>query len=692
MKKRLVSLLAALVLALCVLPAPALADGLPNGWWPVWSAYSDAVGGTDDDALIAAGDKVIRLYTAAPLNVDTANALYMVYYTRMDREVFEKKTDYTAAADNVRNLMDVSGWLTDHGVDRRDMITVCKARLAVLTPASGVYALSYTRSDTYGTRYAPAGGTYYGAVNDGTANTTGTGFSYRSITSFYVELETHSARDFSRLIGARADGTRAILINLNFAGEGDTARAVPGGTYDAGLDATLQYLAGLAGPVLLRIGGEMDVWTNTVTPEDYIAAYRYVAARARSLASNVELVWSPNYVGGFYINQEDFYPGDDVVDWVGLSLYYNDDYTGGDKSWEQYAHKGDYADPILCAEAVISIADRHAKPVIATEGGSRKNVYTGARNMEWTKKVVAKEFSTLNMVYPQVKAIVYFDTTFGGSDYTLTGDLYTAADNAAKNNPALIGAGQTSAGTWVPIGEFDEAASGSVLIGAAGHTVKNTDMKANYWLDGAWAAGAAGSPNYYRLDLDALVYGKHKLEVQLDDGAGFYDRHTYTLDYSSSGSLMITEGWKEDVAKVTTAAVSFNGRSETLNTFLITDAKGGGTNYVLLRDIAALVDGTGSQFDVDWDNTAKQIIIVRGSAYVHRNPSEGQKQFDTDKTYTLLSNKVLVDGSPEKLGGIIVVNDKTGGGNTYFKLRDLGAVCGFDVGWTAAEGVTIKTK
>ena len=84
-------------------------------------------------------------------------------------------------------------------------------------------------------------------------------------------------------------------------------------------------------------------------------------------------------------------------------------------------------------------------------------------------------------------------------------------------------------------------------------------------------------------------------------------------------------------------------------------------------------------------------MVKTGTAYAHRRGDERRQQFTTDKIYDLLTNKVLVDGTPQKLGGIIVISD-SGGGNTYFKLRDLGAMAGFEVGWTAEEGITIRTK
>ncbi len=60
------------------------------------------------------------------------------------------------------------------------------------------------------------------------------------------------------------------------------------------------------------------------TAADYRAAYRNVAALFRQYAPNAALVWCPNsgLLGGARRDVfGPFYPGDDVVDWVGLDVY-----------------------------------------------------------------------------------------------------------------------------------------------------------------------------------------------------------------------------------------------------------------------------------------------------------------------------------------------------------------------------------
>ena len=109
-------------------------------------------------------------------------------------------------------------------------------------------------------------------------------------------------------------------------------QAIAAGEFDAYLSAQGKALAAVGAPVAVRFGHEMNgswyPWGQDVngnTPKDYVAAYRHVHDVVTAAgASNVAWVWSPITV----ISRPDvplapLYPGDDVVDWVGLSVYFS---------------------------------------------------------------------------------------------------------------------------------------------------------------------------------------------------------------------------------------------------------------------------------------------------------------------------------------------------------------------------------
>ena len=99
-----------------------------------------------------------------------------------------------------------------------------------------------------------------------------------------------------------------------------------------------------------------------------------------------------------------------------------------------------------------------------------------------------------------------------------------------------------------------------------------------------------------------------------------------------------------------------------------------GSNYFKLRDIAALLNGTDSEFSVDYDAESKTIYIWTGASYTSVG---GELTTGTDKSASAVpsSQRIMVDFEPVDLTAYNI------GGNNFFKLRDLGDALGFDVGY-----------
>lgn len=135
--------------------------------------------------------------------------------------------------------------------------------------------------------------------------------------------------------------------------------------------------------------------------------------------------------------------------------------------------------------------------------------------------------------------------------------------------------------------------------------------------------------------------------------------------------------------------IFLDGKTVTLDAYTVTDSQGGDTTYVKLRDIAALLNGTGSQFNVDWQN--QSIYMASNSSYTTQNGTELKAISGTNGNSRTSTAPVLLDGAAKPLTGI-VLTDSLGGGHTFFKLRDLGDALGFTVGWSAEQGIYIETK
>ncbi|MBQ5739605.1 MAG: leucine-rich repeat protein [Oscillospiraceae bacterium] len=160
-----------------------------------------------------------------------------------------------------------------------------------------------------------------------------------------------------------------------------------------------------------------------------------------------------------------------------------------------------------------------------------------------------------------------------------------------------------------------------------------------------------------------------------------------------SGPQTLYARWESDeqpaaaaMAKQSKESITLNGSTAVLSTFQLLDADGNATNYVRLRDVAALLDGTAAQFDVSWNG---KVLVSPKTAYVSRTGTEGVSPFNGAQPYETLGDSISVGGADRMLNGI-VLTDAEGGGHTYFKLRDIAAECGFAVDWQQGTGIIIN--
>ena len=133
--------------------------------------------------------------------------------------------------------------------------------------------------------------------------------------------------------------------------------------------------------------------------------------------------------------------------------------------------------------------------------------------------------------------------------------------------------------------------------------------------------------------------------------------------------------------------IELDGRNITLQTYALPGSNGGETNYVRLRDIASLLNGTNAQFGVDWDGN---VIIVPDEAY-KPNGTEMQAPFSGDRHYQKADAGTVIYGESIPFTAILLTDDQ-GGGYTYYKLRDLGKVLNFNVGWSNGRGIYIESN
>lgn len=197
-------------------------------------------------------------------------------------------------------------------------------------------------------------------------------------------------------------------------------KAVANGVYDVYIDKWAREAKNFQAPFFLRLGHEMNdpyryPWgPQNNKPEDFIAAWRHVVERFRIAgATNALWIWSPHPA---YAGYEQFYPGHDVVDWIGIgTLNY-----GTVAPWSQW---WSFDDIFGKCYANLSL---YNKPMMITEFGSLE---VGGNRAKW----FAQALDSLPARYPAVKSVVFFNnsndntTTYKELDWYITYDKSSTA-------------------------------------------------------------------------------------------------------------------------------------------------------------------------------------------------------------------------------------------------------------------------
>jgi hypothetical protein len=205
---------------------------------------------------------------------------------------------------------------------------------------------------------------------------------------------------------------------------GRMLEAILDGEFDAYIDRWADGMAQFGRPILLRWGHEMNgdwyPWSGVHNgggeldgfgdpalpdgPERFVAAYRYIKDRfAGAGADNVLWVWCPNapfevmLQYGDWNRVENYYPGDDYVDWLCL-----DGYNWGTSAYGQQFNSTWYTfDQIFRHSYETLQALNPDKPIIVGEYASTEK---GGDKAAWIRDA----YERIRHHYPQIRAVVWF--------------------------------------------------------------------------------------------------------------------------------------------------------------------------------------------------------------------------------------------------------------------------------------------
>lgn len=164
-----------------------------------------------------------------------------------------------------------------------------------------------------------------------------------------------------------------------------------------------------------------------------------------------------------------------------------------------------------------------------------------------------------------------------------------------------------------------------------------------------------------------------------------------TTDGATAPAITRQEIPATGTAYASTQTVEVDGVKIELPAYALLNEKGYPTNYVRVRDLAMLLNGTAGQYDVDYNKTDGVVLTSHHTYEVfHRNGTEGNIPFTGNQPYKSYLADTLVDGTWQPLTAYQITYEN--GGHTYYQLRDLGKALGFNVGWTSERGMFIETN
>ena len=283
---------------------------------------------------------------------------------------------------------------------------------------------SSTTPTTFNNNIVPAHGTLMGAypkANHGGSGINGAVTALESAEGRKLDIDHHYLSFGSPMADVyKWDVQQGRIPMMSWAGQ--NTDEIAAGKWDAQIISRAREIKALKVPFLVRFMWEMDGAPNeahfVMGTTSYVNAWRRVVTIFRQQgATNAQFVWCPT-AWGFRPNggrATAFYPGDNYVDWVAADGY--NWAPGRGNNYQSF--QGVFAN-------FYSWAKKNApgKPLLIGETGVQE------RNPGDKAKWITAMGQTIKNVYPNIKAVVYFNSN---PKYPWWLDSTTSSMTAWKN-------------------------------------------------------------------------------------------------------------------------------------------------------------------------------------------------------------------------------------------------------------------
>lgn len=202
------------------------------------------------------------------------------------------------------------------------------------------------------------------------------------------------------------DISQGMVPMISWAGA--STSQIVAGAYDSQFLAAARELRDLHRPVMLRWFPEMDGSHDrplVASPASFVAAWRHVHNLfTRAGATNVLWVWCPNALHFADGISQSYYPGSQYVDWVGADGY----------NWAPTLARAPWRDFASIFSTFYRWGLSTGKPMVIGEFGVLER--RPGDKAAWYRQTDRE----LRTRFPDIKALVYFNSDLDGYDWRIT--------------------------------------------------------------------------------------------------------------------------------------------------------------------------------------------------------------------------------------------------------------------------------
>ncbi len=610
-----------LLLALALISTGVYAYELPHAFWEINRRYTEASDSGDLWGVINSGIETLNLLANEPEN----EQVLQVKASRLEKiaKSYETLGDFRTSAEYFGKYAvyaEKLGW--------DDAVKISKSKTMQYSDDIRIFKDSISPVSTYNARLEHDKGVLFGLPSDSPVKNN---VQNRSMIILYHEFGDTSDSGWLELILKEAQQNgQALVFAWNIPGQGSQVPSVP---YQKDyIISTLRLIEKYNSvPVYIRFGAEVNIWDNRADPAQFIQAFRTVANLARQHTSNTAMVWSMNVVSSWDIDMNDYYPGDEYVDWVGVSLYMQKYFLGrnnwaeNEKFNEVVFFSGRNADPVKMLDEVVTKYGGR-KPIMITESGSSHFVRTvNEHHSLWAQHHLSMLYNYVPMVYPQIKLIAHFDKVIPHeiNDYALStnSDMLTLYKNLVTL-PHFIQNGKEDNSVAYTSLNYDYAkVSTTDDIYTYVHTYATENpTKVCYYIDGQWVGAATQMP-YKFTGMSSVSEGNHVLTVAVEKDGCVVAEKSFNISVTNDISIII--GGKKI-------------KTDTHPTIV------GGRTLVPVRVVA---NGLGA--DVQWNAKTRTVTITRGSEHLtltidNTIMTKNGKNIELDTAPAIINNRTMV--------------------------------------------------